>query len=63
MRYILDADKSGKLLHTRDMESGIPAHDAAENGHLEVFRLLVSSGADINTLDKTKTSPYQLATR
>ena len=63
VKYILEADKSGKLLHARDMESGTPAHDAAENGHLDVFKVLVSAGADINALDKTKTSPHQLATR
>ncbi|KAI6654787.1 Espin-like [Oopsacas minuta] len=63
VKYILGADKSAKLLHTRDVESGTPAHDAAENGHVNVLRMLVAAGADINAVDKTKVSPYQLATR
>ena len=42
---------------------GTPLHGAAENGHLEIVRLLVECGADVAALDPAGRTPLAAATQ
>lgn len=40
---------------------GAPLHEAAREGHLEIVKLLIEHGADINTRDTDGKTPRDLA--
>jgi ankyrin repeat protein len=49
-----------ELVNQRDLGT-TPLHEAARNGHLEVVKLLVASGAAVNVSDSSKCTPLKLA--
>ncbi|XP_065192019.1 uncharacterized protein LOC135823108 isoform X1 [Sycon ciliatum] len=62
MQFLLHClpDKSFAV-NTRDVWGRTPLHDAAEKNHLNCFKLLLASGADIYSKDKKGNAPYEIA--
>lgn len=53
--------KDRVLVHSRDVDGMTPLHWASDRGHIDVIRLLLASGADINAQDLCDNTPLHIA--
>lgn len=60
LRLLLDGDPS--LVNARDEFEYTPLHLAADRGHLDIVRLLLSRGADVNLKDQDGDTALEIAT-
>ena len=54
---VKNAIKSGFKVNTRDSENNTALHVAVEHGNLEIVKLLLESGANVNIKNKYKLTP------
>jgi prolyl 4-hydroxylase len=61
LKQVLSKDKS--LVHVKDVNGWTPIHEGVRSGQLEVVKLLVEHGADVNATTRSGESPLDLAKR
>jgi ankyrin repeat protein len=61
VQWLIDSDVGGTLVNSKDNGGDTPAHDAADNGHTDVLKLLLESGADLYAINNDGNTPYSLA--
>jgi Ankyrin repeats (many copies) len=57
-----DQATASKAVNMRDEEGKTPLHFAADRGLLDMTKLLISHGADLNAMDSEGQTPLMLAT-
>ncbi|CAI8043204.1 Espin, partial [Geodia barretti] len=60
-KWLIDSDVAGTLVTSKDNNGDTPAHDAADNGKIEMLKLLLESGADLYAVNSDGNTPYSLA--
>ncbi|GKE82010.1 serine/threonine-protein kinase STY8, partial [Tanacetum coccineum] len=55
VKKLLDEDES--LVNARDYDNRTPLHVASLHGWIDVAKVLIESGADVNALDRWKNTP------
>lgn len=58
LKYLLETQERRELLGVADLYDRTPAHDAAENGHVECLQLLVETGVSLYLPDKVLLSRH-----
>nr|KAG5703167.1 hypothetical protein BaRGS_027332 [Batillaria attramentaria] len=63
LRYLLETPDRREMLGVADMYDRTPAHDAAENGHVECLQLLAEQGVSLYLPDKDGETALSMAMR